>query len=56
MLTSATRHLKMTAVISESPLIGQEEIREKKTFSNSEKFMLLLTANKSPTTWGKESW
>lgn len=56
MLTSATRHLKMTAVISESPLIGQEEIREKKTFSNSEKFMLLLTANKSPRTWGKESW
>lgn len=52
-LTSATRHLKMTAVISESPLIGQKKIREKKTFSNNEIFMLFLTANKSPGTWGK---
>lgn len=50
LLTSATRHLKMTAVISESPLIGQKEIGEKKTFSNNEIFMLLLTANKSPGT------
>lgn len=49
-LTSATRHLNITAIFSESSLIGQKEIREKKTFSNNEIFMLLLTANKSPGT------